>query len=184
MNRLRRRTAKEHEELKEKYKEAVQATLEYDKEIAKLKKQFVELAAKRDPSDVRDVLLSGSDEPKQFEILTDAFRSAAKKLPKAAMEALFSEERGENYCLPDYFANETVCDAAQKAAERQFVKIDGSVVTVMSSHPAVEEAEARLDELRKFMVKASDELSKKYAKDNGHLFSIRNRDFWQENLGL
>ena len=72
-------SAKEHEELKAKYAAAVKATVDYDNDIAKLKRQFEELAAKKDAADVRGVLLVGLDEPKQLEILLGAFKAATKK---------------------------------------------------------------------------------------------------------
>ena len=177
-------SAKEHEELKAKYDAAVKSTIEYDNEIAKLKKQFEELAAKKDAADVRDVLLADSNEPERWEILVRAFNAAAESLPDAALEAMFSEERNENYCLPLYFANEHIHDSAQNAAERQFIKIDGNAVSLNSDHPSVSAAVARLGELRKFMSKASEPFTNKYEGNNKHPFSIRNRDFWEENLGL
>lgn len=177
-------SAKEYEELKKKYDGAVKATLEYDEEIAKLKKQFDDLAAMKAPSDVLAVVLAGSNEPEQLALMIKAFKKSAKKLPNAALEAIFSETRGEMYRLPEYFGNETTCDAAQNAAERQFVKIDENVVTALSSHPAVEEVQNRLNELRNFIGGASEELAKKYQQDHSHQFSIYNRDFWEKNLGL
>ena len=97
---------------------------------------------------------------------------------------MFSEERDETYCLPPYFASEHIHDSAQDAAERQFIKIDGKAVSLNSGHPAVSAATARLDELRKFMSKASEPFTNKYEDANVTVFSIRNRDFWEKNLGL
>lgn len=177
-------SAKEHEELRAKYDAAVKATIDYDNEIADLKKQFQELAAKKDVTDVREVLLAGSDEPDRLKILVSAFKAAARKLPDAALKAIFSEERDESYCLPQHFANEHIHESAQIAAERQFIKIDGNAVSLNSDHPSVSAATARLDDLRIFMLGASEPFANKYEHDNDHPFSIHNRDFWEKNLGL
>lgn len=177
-------TAAEHRSLQEKYDVAIQANIACEDEIAKLRRQFSELASKKDVNDVREVLLADSNEPDQFEHLIRAFREASKKLPNAVLEAMFSEERGETYCLPEYYSNEHIHEAARDAAEREYIKLDGFQVLLNSEHPGVRSASERLDELRLFMSRASEEFSSKYVDDSHHQFSIRNRDFWESRLGL
>ena len=97
---------------------------------------------------------------------------------------MFSSERNEPYVLPSYYGNEDVHNDAQEAAEREFVEIDAQIVSANWSHPVVAAAEARLSALRTFMSNASPELAQKYEEEHGHPFSIQNRDFWEEKLGL
>lgn len=177
-------SAKEHDELKAKYDAAVEATLEYDKEIKKLNSQFKELASKKDPTDVNAILLAHSDEPEKFEALINEFKAAAAKLPRAAMEAMFHGERSETYHLPHHYGSEHIHEGSKDAAQRQFIKLDGNEVSLMDSHPLVFSALQKLTELRKFMGTASNALIEKYESDHEHPFSIRNRDFWEKNLGL
>jgi hypothetical protein len=177
-------SAKDYNELKTKYDAAVMATVEYEDEIRKLKSQFAKLASKKDKNDVREILLAGSDEPKQFANLKEAFKSISRNLPSPALEAMFYRERGEDYRLPPYFASEHIYETAQQAAARDFVEIEENQVTLNSAHPVVSAALVELRKIEDFLLNASDAFRDNYEDENDHPFSITNRDFWEKNLGL
>ena len=177
-------SAKEHEALQAKYNEALQATIESEAEVAKWKKRFEELVPKKDKDDVAAIILSDSAEPEAFDSLIKAFRDDSRRLPRTALEALFKEVRGEQYCLPQSFGNEQIHYEAEKAAEKEIIKKDDNLVTLVDSHPLVSEAKTALKKLSAFMKGASGDFTNSYISKNKHQFSIHNRDFWRSNLGL
>lgn len=132
-----RYSAKEYEELKAMYEFALSESAKFETEVSELKRQFDELAEKKDVADVLDVRLSNSDEHKQFEVSVSAFCAASQKLPSAALEAMFSKERGESYILPSYLVNKDAHDAAHDAAERQLIYIEDNEVTLNTTHPLI-----------------------------------------------
>jgi hypothetical protein len=177
-------SAEEYEDLKTRYEEALEDNLASEKEIERLKRAFDELAKKKDASDVISVKLAGSPEPQQFESLCQQFREVAGELPSAALEAVYQENRGGEYVLPTYYGNEHKYEDAQQAGERQFVRLDDNVVSLVESHPKVRDVLDHLRTLSRFVACASDPFKEKYESVEKHPFSLSNRDFWEKNLGL
>ena len=176
--------AAEHQVLKDQYEAALKATLEAEDERDRVKAEFNELAKTKDKADVRRIKLAGSNDRDKFQHLAEEFNGFARRLPRAAREALFHLQKGDTYVLPDYYVNKEAHEDASDAEQRQFVTLDGNSVRINALHPQVHKAIASLGELEAFMDQASKAFAEEYEESEGHPFSLMNRDLWRSHLGL
>lgn len=152
-------------------------TLEHENE--RLKSLVKELSASKNKQEVARITAKHSSTPERFETLARSACDALTVLPRAAQEALYSRERGE-----DYFPGRDDYDDVQEAVQDGYLNEDhGKPPTLRTTNKRVRAATQALDALSKFLDEPPDDFPEWYeAEYKGEEADITLRPFWARHL--
>jgi len=190
----------EHEELKEKYDEALKDVEELEVEIDEKDEIIKELKSCKDREEVREVVRKYSDLDEEFDSLISEAKDSIEDLDSIVVEALYYYFRDESLPIPSPFEEDRL-DEIKTQMEYEFLcgslgdDHEAGDVYVCESNPKIEVAIDALSELRSFVWKVTDELPddheeeyadfvSDYRERYGYNLSFKSRNFWEEYLDM
>jgi hypothetical protein len=150
---------------------------ELDKQNEQLQKQIDELEKVKDAAAVKKIQKKFSTEDENFEALVKVAKSAIRKLPRIAREAMLFHVR-KDYFNPDSLEwGDEVSDAIQ----RNFLTDDDETVSLNDDHPITEQALDSFRHLLDFQDEASSAFKKTYRRDYQESLDVKSRSFWEDH---
>jgi hypothetical protein len=165
-----------YKEIEKQRDEAKALNVELQEDADKKAAQIKKLAAAKDAKEVAAIQREFSSEIEQYEKLLIECKRTLSKVPRIVSEALFYEERGDD------FINAREWDDFNRAREDEQLAEsnlrDG--YTANLERPAIRAAKDALSNLREFLSEISHDGYELITKQLGDTPDLRRRSYWQQ----
>jgi len=169
-------TSAAYKDIEKQRDEAKALNVELQEDADKKAAQIKKLSAAKDAIEVAAIQREFSTEIEQYEKLLSECKRTLSKLPRIVSEALFYEERGED------FTSAHEWDEFNRAREDEQLEEcnlrDGYVAN--AERPVIAKAKEALSKLREFLSEISHEGFDLISKDLGDTPDLRRRSYWQQ----
>lgn len=176
------------EEEQKKTAEAMKMNDELTEEIRKLHRQIKRLEEAKDAEEVAKVKSEFTDDDERYSELVRESKKQLNKLSLVEIRCVFANIRGEFWTPSEYDFREEVKSIERAVQSDSIIEngddIEGYRYDASADHPRIQKVLKALDHLDKFIENdLSEDKRAELIDDKGHLIDLRNREYWDEELG-
>ena len=168
-----------HEELREHYVEARDELERAFKELEAKEALIEELKAAKDPAEVHAIEEKHLSDVDAYEAALSEAKKSLRDLPGIVVYALFRDIGGDGYFVMNEWEESERLKEARRAAEEDFLKLDGNEAELNLDDPKVASADKSIRSFGSLLDRLSPEFHSWFEREHGLRAVISNKRAWK-----